>query len=229
MDSPLKALIDGDSIVYRIAFAAKDDPPNKAKATMQEYIVDSILMVLDDVKEYHIWISGDTNFRNEIAVTKPYKGNRDGMVRPDHWAYLREAMIKEWEATVTEGEEADDAIAIEATQHGNSIICSIDKDFLQVPGEHFNYVKGIRFRVEPLEGLRNFYTQILTGDRVDNVEGVYGIGPVKAAKLLANCTTEQEMYQVCLKAFGNVERVHENGKLLWLRRFSGQLWEPPLS
>ena len=53
---------------------------------------------------------------------------------------------------------------------------------------------------------------------------------MKAEKLLDGATTEQEMYERCINAYsGDVDRVIENARLLWLRREEGQLWEPPVA
>jgi 5'-3' exonuclease len=69
---------------------------------------------------------------------------------------------------------------------------------------------------------------LLTGDGVDNIPGLKGIGPKKAAKILKDCVTEQELYKAVLEAYdGNVEYLTEQGQLLWLRREKGQLWQPP--
>ena len=76
------------------------------------------------------------------------------------------------------------------------------------------------------EGLFNFYQQILTGDRVDNIVGLTGIGPVKSKKLLEGLS-EQEMYAKCVELYESEERVIENARLLWLRREEGQIWNPP--
>ena len=73
-----------------------------------------------------------------------------------------------------------------------------------------------------------FYTQILTGDTADNIIGLYGIGPVKAKKILAGAETEQELFDRCVAQYdGDVDKVVQNARLLWLRRKEGQLWEPP--
>jgi ribosomal protein S28E/S33 len=105
----------------------------------------------------------------------------------------------------------------------------IDKDLNQFRGWHYNYRKKEKYFVTELEGLTAFYTQILTGDRTDNIIGIKGIGPVKAEKILQDCKTEREHYDACVKAYdGNIERVTENGVLLWLRRHPNQLWLPPL-
>ena len=74
-----------------------------------------------------------------------------------------------------------------------------------------------------------FYSQILTGDAVDNIIGLKGIGPKKAEKSLKGCTTVQELYKVCVDMYdGSEERVLENGRLLWLQRLEGQIWEGPV-
>ena len=53
---------------------------------------------------------------------------------------------------------------------------------------------------------------------------------MKATKALASCTTEQELYEVCVEMYeGSADRVVENARLLWLQRYEGQVWEPPKS
>lgn len=223
------ALIDGDILTYRIGFASEDVSEKLAKVRMDEFIVD-MLMDLKDVKDYEGFLTGTGNFREQIAVTAPYKGNRTSK-KPIHYEALRKHLNEEWEFRIVDGMEADDAIAIMATSHPDkSIVCSIDKDFDQLPGWKYNFVKRIKYYVTPDDGLRSFYTQILTGDRIDNVIGLRGIGPVRAFKMLDGCSKEQEYYQAVLKAYGgDVERVVENGQLLWLKRSVDEpLWSPPI-
>ena len=99
---------------------------------------------------------------------------------------------------------------------------------LQIPCSHYNPNKRTMTEMGEFEGLRFFYTQILTGDKADNIIGLYGIGPKKADKILADCTTEAGMYEECLRSYGGDEaRVIENARLLWLRRYDNQIWEPP--
>jgi 5'-3' exonuclease len=95
-------------------------------------------------------------------------------------------------------------------------------------GDHYNFVKDTFYYITEEEGIKNFYKQILMGDRVDNIIGIKGIGTVKAERLLKECKNEQEMYLAVLEAYaGNTERVLENGRLLWIRREANQLWTPP--
>ena len=226
-ERPKIALWDCDFVVYRVGFASEDDTESIALARVTEFLNEVTYMELacDDYKAY---LTGKNNFRNEIAVTQPYKGNRKDFVKPKHYEAIRNH-LQRLGAVVTEGQEADDAVAIEMTEFPDKyILVGQDKDLLQIAGEHYNPVKKEFTTITPEIGLRNFYTQILTGDRTDNIKGVDKIGPVKAAKLLKDCKTELEMWEVCVEAHGSVERALEDARLLWLRRKEGQLWEHPL-
>jgi 5'-3' exonuclease len=221
------ALLDSDILCYRVGFATEEEHENTAIETMAVFLEDLLMFDLVDCEEHELFLTGKVNFRNEIAVTQPYKGNRKDVKKPKHLPLLREYLQTAWGASVSDGQEADDDIAIRATELGDeAIIVSIDKDFMQVPTWHYNFVKKVKKYVTPEEGLRFFYTQILTGDNADNIPGIYRVGPVKAAKMLADAKTEQELYQCCVEAMG-AERVLENARLLWLRREEGQMWEPP--
>jgi hypothetical protein len=225
----MKALIDGDILVYRIGFASENEPESIAMARCSEFIEDLILF--NGFGEYQGYLTGKTNFRNEIAVTAPYKGNRKS-AKPKHYQLLRDYMESAWSFTMIEDQEADDAIGIAAYEMevGEYCICSIDKDLDMLRGDHYNFVKDERYFITEEEGIKNFYKQLLMGDRVDNIIGIKGIGTVKAERLLKECKNENEMYLAILEAYdGNAERVLENGRLLWIRRQHNQLWTPPSS
>ena len=226
---PKMALLDADIICYRTGFASEDVDEKLCLARVTELVTDIVYFRLncDDFKAY---ITGKGNFRNDIAVTAPYKGNRKDMKRPKHYEAIRKHLV-DLGAILVEGMEADDAIAIEATANGGFIV-SIDKDLDQIPGHHYNFVKHEEYFVTEEQGLLNFYKQILTGDRVDNIMGIKGIGPVKADKLLSKCKTEKEMFDVCVKAYKDngedgVARTTENARLLWLLRAPNQHYQAP--
>ena len=221
------ALLDADILCYRVGFATDDEHENTAIETMAVFLEDLLMFDLIDCEEHELFLTGKQNFRNEIAVTAPYKGNRKDVKKPKHLPLLREYLQTAWGASVSDGQEADDDIAIRATELGEeSIIVSIDKDFMQVPTWHYNFVKKEKKFVTPEEGLRFFYKQILMGDNADNIKGIHRVGEVKATKMLADAKTEKELYQCCVEAMG-AERVLENARLLWLRRQPNQMWEPP--
>ena len=52
-------------------------------------------------------------------------------------------MESKYQAIISEGEEADDLIAKEAARlNYKACVASVDKDMLQIPCWHFNFVRG---------------------------------------------------------------------------------------
>jgi hypothetical protein len=222
------ALVDADVVAYRIAFGCNDEPEKVAIAKAAEFLEDLVFTFAnaDDCEGY---LTGKDNYRHEIAKTVPYKANRVAE-KPKHLGIIREYMISAWAFSVQEKQEADDAISIRAYALGEEdyIICSIDKDLDNVRGWHYNFGKNERYFVKEEDAIKNFYRQVLTGDRVDNVPGLPGIGPKKAEKILQDCCTEEELYKAVLEAYkGDVGLLTEQAQLLWLRRKEGELWQPP--
>ena len=177
--------------------------------------------------DYTLFLTGKGNYRHELTDT--YKDNRVDKEKPILLNLARQYMIDTYDARVSEGQEADDDIAIEATRlYPDCVIVSIDKDFRQIPGTIYNPQKGMWEKITEWDALLNFYEQVLVGDRVDNIIGVHKVGPVKAKKLLGPCKNELDMFKVCVDAYeGDIERVILNARLLWLRREENQIWEPP--
>ena len=231
----MKALFDSDIFAYRAASACEDEDEATAQRTLDRLIVDTLMCGVDNiypdcfVDSWSMHLTGKNNFRYQIATTVPYKGNRVDKPKPKHLAFLRSHLVKEWGASISEGEEADDTIAIEATKLGdNCVIVSLDKDLDQIVGWHYNFVKRIGYYITPEEGLVKLYTQMITGDAADNIKGLFRVGPVKAAKIIGDTTNELELYNKVLEAYeGDAERVLENAQLLFLRRYEGQIWNPP--
>lgn len=232
----MKLLIDMDIITYHACFSAEGDTISGVVEKLNS-IMSSILDATEVPCEYQGYLTGTGNFRHELSDI--YKAQRP-KEKPIYHKFARQYLIDNWGAIVVDGQEADDAIAIEATRLGfdNVIIVSIDKDFKQLPCMIYNYQKQTWHQSDEWQASVNFYTQILVGDASDNIKGVRGIGPVTAAKLFVDCKTEQDLYQTCLKAYEGKsatslsiseakEEVLKSGRLLWLRREEGQMWEPP--
>jgi len=220
------ALIDADILNYRIGFACNEESEAVAIRTMAHFLEDMLLIEMPDVQTWELHLTGRGNFRYDYAVTVPYKGNRTGTRKPVHYHLLREYLTDAWAATVSEGIEADDMLAIRATELGEtSMIVSLDKDLDQVPGWHYNFSKKKLYHIDPVTGLFNFYKQMLTGDRVDNIIGVRGIGDAKAEKLLKD-KTELEMWEICVELLGH-DRAIQNGHLLYMLRHHEDSFAPP--
>jgi hypothetical protein len=186
--------------------------------------------------EYRVWLSGNTipTFRDKVATIRPYKGHRDSY-KPFHYDNVRKYLIDRWDAEVAHGIEADDALGIEMCANGNKdIICTIDKDLDMIPGEHYNYQKDSFHAVNDIQAYRRFYRQMLTGDPVDNIPGIYGVGPKRADSILEDAWTEEDMFWCVLESYSEApeysgivyESFVENGMLLWIQREIGDIWKP---
>ena len=173
-----KALLDGDILIYRTGFGAKDISGSLACHRMNT----SIQKIVEDTKadDYEIYLTSQdkSNFRLEVDST--YKANRTAP-KPPYYLLLREYLIQEHKAQVAFGMEADDLLGINQTD--DTIICSIDKDLKQIAGRHYNFVKEEFSTVTLSEGLYWFYCQMLIGDVSDNIKGVDGIGEKESSTL----------------------------------------------
>jgi hypothetical protein len=184
-----------------------------------------------DVRMYLSPAGGNT-FRHSIATTKPYKGNRDRSHRPTYESDIREYIQRTWDTTVAENEEADDLLGIEGTKMGDEcVIISLDKDLDQIPGNKYNYLHEVAYYVDEATARKNFYLQLLKGDSTDNIPGLPGIGEGKALKALHGLETDEEMLRECITQYQIHSGVEdweayliEQGRLLWIRRYPGQLW-----
>lgn len=221
------ALLDGDIFVYRIGFASEGESQGIAISRMAAFVEDLVMM--PEIGNYQGYLTGSNNYRKNIAKEAPYKGNRTAP-KPEHYELLREYLVKSWGFEMVEGQEADDAIGIKAytLDVDEYVIYTIDKDLDMIRGWHYNFNKDLKYEVKEEDTLRWFYKQILTGDRVDNIPGLKGIGDKKAEKILGDAKLEPELFSAVLAAYnGDIHRMTEMGQLLWIRRKENELWQPP--
>lgn len=214
-----------------------DVPEGIAKARMSETI--GVILDITNTSHYRIFLSDSKeNFR--LSLFPNYKANRTKQEKPTHHEALSNYIANHWNAEIAWGEEADDALGINQTD--DTIICTIDKDLLQIPGKHFNWVTGNFKTISETEGLYRFYKQLLVGDSTDNITAKEGlscpnIGEVKAAKALEGCSTEEELFQTTCKLFkqacpdNSVEelsaRILLTGQLVKIRQKEGEIWTLP--
>ena len=225
-------LVDADLIAYRCAAVNEN-----ADAGLACWQADQLLgRILEDVNadNWELYLSGDNNFR--YTIDPEYKANRKEMVRPRHLEAVREYLVTHWDASIADGYEADDAIGIRMyTSPANVVCCSIDKDLLQIPGVHYNFVKRTIETISDVEARRNFYTQLLVGDPADNIKGCPGIGKVKAPKLLEECNTEAQFIEAVAGAYARAyepesweHHLIKNAHLLHILRSEDDNWYPPI-
>ena len=236
----MKALIDGDIILYRCGFAAQSKiynlslpsylgeiPKFKYKKDMLAWkkengqensdysvVVDTVIepvenalnnvkTVLTEIKsflskrfgevELEVFLSGKSNFRDDVATIKVYKGNRDPLHKPHWYNEIKEYLRSVWKAEEEAHLEADDILA--KLQSNNTCIVTTDKDLDQIAGWHYNWVKDILYEVSVEQAIHSKYIQILTGDSTDNIEGIPGVGPVSAEKCLEWCSSIDDYEQ----------------------------------
>jgi len=177
------AIIDADSIMYQIAYM------QPSPALCRKALDDKLKEIMTNTGAISgaVFIKGKDNFRYEVDAA--YKGNRKDTIEPevkdridDLYEYCKEFSIQ------SDGGEADDycGIAAELALQDNKryIVCHIDKDLDCIPGWHYNFRKDTLYYVEPEDGYRFLMMQILTGDATDNIQGLRGVGPKTAEKLI---------------------------------------------
>lgn len=228
----MKALIDGDIVVHRVGYTTDNEPFGIARARTDEMIE----KILEDIHadHYQIWLSDsyENNFRKHLDES--YKANRT-LPRPVHYQALKDYLFESWSANLALGMEADDAMGIEQCNQDGTIICSIDKDLLQIPGEHYNFVKEEHKFVTEHDGMVHFYVQLVMGDRSDNIGGFDGVMRQSLPKFLEPvknnlicCMNEWDMYSIVRELYNNDDRLHKNGRLMWIRRMDDEVWTPPV-
>lgn len=265
----MQALIDADVLVYEVGFAAEAGwqqagfPPFDYVAELLENRINNIVAITsypydrEGLSEPILYMTGKGNFRYEIAKRTPYKervGNK-----PWHYKNIKAYLKAKYNVIESEGLEADDLMAIEQTARPTeTIICTRDKDLRQVPGWHYGWELGNQPQFGPMlvdpiglvklstdrkaikgYGEKFFYSQCLTGDRVDSIPGLDGCGPVKAFEILDGAETLDECFKRVLEAYRGVyedraeEELLEQGRLLWMTRKlnqdgTPQLWNFPV-
>lgn len=224
------ALIDGDIVAYRCAAASENEPQEVALLRASELMQ----RILNETKaeEYLVYLTGSNNFR--YHYNPEYKANRKNTPRPKWLQDVREHLVVDWKATVEDEQEADDAMGIHQMANKETIICSIDKDLLMIPGEHYDFVKGIHREQFSIPAIRHFYWQLIMGDRTDNIFGFDGKArqtvPKKLEPIMAeleSCDDELDMFGFVRDLYNDDDRLLMNGICLWIRRNEDEIWKFP--
>lgn len=206
-------LIDGSGYIFRAFYAlpnmtAPDGTPVNAVygfVTMFMRLLKNIpcdyCVVLFDAKRQ--------NFRNEIF--SEYKATRretPELLIPQFDLIHEAVHVLNLPYVMQEGYEADDLIATYAKQAvdtGNEVVVvSGDKDLMQLIGDKVSYYDGMKdkyFGPEEVKEKFGVYpnrvidVQALSGDSIDNVPGVPGIGPKTAAELINHFGSLENLLQ----------------------------------
>ena len=183
------SLIDADSVYFTAAYVTQKHNEIKKiiKNRMLEIEREVMSQAFEDV-ETRVAVKGFGNFRKDLYPK--YKMNRKDLDPgiKKAVAYGWEYMIDQYDGVKADGMEADDLVAIWAhearAEEEQYVVVGIDKDLLQIPGNHYNFKKKEHQFVDDSTGNLHLMRQCLTGDTTDNIPGIKGIGAVKAAKIL---------------------------------------------
>jgi 5'-3' exonuclease len=179
--------------------------------------------------DYMLAVKGNGNYRDDLYPEyKANRNNADPARRNIFVPLIRKLAVAEDLAIPADGREADDMVRIWAEECRAAgidyVICTIDKDLKCIPGKHWHMKNRVLFTVSEEQALRHYYEQLLKGDPTDNIPGVPRVGEVKAAKLLADFSNEEEYQEVVIdqyiKAYDDDWRsfLLSNGKMIHLQR-----------
>lgn len=184
------------------------------------------------------------NFRDALAEKKVYKGTRKND-KPFHYDNLTAYMLATYDVKIAYGMEADDLMSIDQyarLDKLDTIICSRDKDLRITPGMHYGWECGRQGQFGPTRvsevgaielkggkklvgtGLAFFYSQVLTGDTVDNIPGLPRCGPLTAYESLHDATSEVELFERVSQLYSTKygedwrKEMNEQCQLLWMVR-----------
>ena len=203
-------LIDADWLIYSSCCACEQDTRwDENIHTLHLDKRDAIQLIEDRVAQYQLIgeVSGPVimcfsdypTFRH--GIYQEYKANRSGKRRPLGLSDIREQIAKDFHSISFNGLEGDDVMGLLATggKYKDPIIVSPDKDMRGVPctllaGDDLELIT--RKKAD-----RHWMVQTLSGDKTDNVEGLVGVGPVTAEKLLGDAETIEEMWAKVHQAY----------------------------
>lgn len=217
-------LIDADLVAYRCAATAEEEPVEAALERAHR-LMETICYQASESEQYRAFLTGSGNFRKKI--NPEYKANRKDKPLPKWLQQTRNYLILEWGAETSQGCEADDLLGINQTD--NTVIASLDKDLLMIPGQHFNWVNMDYAQVDYLDGLKQLYRQMLIGDKADNITGVAGLGKVKAGRIIDPLENEEDMFNTVLRLYDyDYDRFVMNAQCLWIMQKEGEYWTTQL-
>ena len=168
-----------------------------------------------DISSVEVYLTMCSNpIRKDI--NPDYKANRE----PNELVNtMRKIFAIDYECFYSERYEADDLLADRAKElNGNCVIVTMDKDLKQCGGFIYDFyekppkrnAEGLIIESYPMRGLSYvskwdaeyfLATQMLVGDKTDNIEGIKGVGKVKAAKLLLNCKSRYSLIRAVVSAY----------------------------
>lgn len=183
----MKGIFDIDSLVWEACYNAED--LEEAQESFWGRYNDVIYFMerrYGDVDMIPVGFCTN-NYRKKVDLS--YKAQRTSD-KPPFFSELIQHVKDSINVQTRSGIETDDLVAKFQQYYGkdNSVIISIDKDYMQFEGTIFNYRKREFIDVSKDEALYNFWEQMVVGDRSDNVLVCKGFGKKWCEKNLAGKT-----------------------------------------
>ncbi len=206
-------LVDGSGYIFRAFFAIPQLNNSRGIPTNAVFgFIRMLVKLLKDARPSHIAVVFDApgkTFRDDLFAD--YKANRAETPNDlrSQIPYIHRAVeAMRIKSVVIAGYEADDVIgtlaARAARERIDTVLVTADKDFMQLVGPHVTLWDTMRdrritsreikerFGVEPRALID---IQALTGDTIDNVKGVPGIGEKTATALIRRFGDLDNLYR----------------------------------
>lgn len=200
-EQPMVALIDADSLMYFSSYGSEEDQMlSETKLSEKIYDILNILENNYNIEKYYIFVKGKNNFRYQLY--SDYKGKRPP--KPPVIDALNQYLVENFGAIESHNAESDD-YAYTYSQFpeykGRTIICSVDKDLLQIPGIHYDYQKNKFHHITEERARYNLAIQMIMGDAADGIKGLKGYGPKKAEKIIIEGMSTYQCIKAILKEY----------------------------
>lgn len=195
------ALIDADSLLYFSSYGCEEDQIlSETKLSEKIYDILNILTDTYNIEKYYIFVKGKDNFRYKIF--SDYKKGRPK--KHPIIETLAKYLVESFGAIESHQAESDDYVFTYSQMLENknrAIICSVDKDMLQIPGIHYDYQKNKFIYVTDKDAMYNLAIQMIMGDAADGIQGLRGYGIKKAEKLLDREMTKYQYIKTIYKEY----------------------------
>ena len=192
-------LIDGDVFLHWAAHGS--DTPDDAVQMLNDILEEA--KETSWAEEFKIAIKGKNNFRKNVTDTYKAKRKPPDEDTKEKLVACAKAIVKDHEAVMAHGMEADDYIRIwseEARAAGiEFIVIAEDKDLLCIGGRFFNPKKREMRFIDENEADLLYHSQLLTGDSADDIKGLFRVGPKTAEKWLKDVPMGERMDVVIKK------------------------------
>ena len=226
-------IIDGSSYIHRAFHAIRNLSNSKGLPTNAIFgFTKMLIKLLDDKSPGYVAVAFDVKgptFRHEMF--KDYKATRPPM--PEDMAvqipYIKDVVaglnVKIFEK---EGYEADDIIGTIARIAGNQglnvVIVSGDKDFRQILSKNTVMWDSMSEKLTDYAAIKRDYgiepeqiieVMALSGDKVDNIPGIPGVGEKTALKLIQQFNSTEELFE-------NTDKIPKNSLKKKVEEFKEQ-------